>query len=249
MGERAPAVFWLDGGAPGAAPLWRCAALELPGVRHGFGTRHAARAGSGAVATAVGVPLDALFQARQVHGAQVVVVASQRAAGELAGCEADALITDRPGTAVGVRTADCVPLLVADTRCGVVAAIHAGWRGLACGVIEATIDRLERDWGCRPAELVVVAGPAIGVEAYEVGEEVVAGLGHLGAAWVAPAGARRPHLDLRVAAGELLRRGGVRHYVASTHCTWRDAAWFHSYRREGVATGRQLSVIGLEPRS
>lgn len=265
MAEVVPARFELDHGARGAAPLLRCTALERPGVRHGFGTRlgaapvtssagvEASASASaerpqqqlGAVAAAVGVAADALFRVRQVHGARVVTVPAGGKACDLAVIEADALITDRPGTAVAVSTADCVPVLLADARRGVVAAVHAGWRGLAGGVLEATLDRLVAGWGCQPEELVVVAGPAIGREAYEVGEEVVAALGHLEGAWWRPSPDRRPHLDLRAAAGELLRRRGVRQYTASTHCTRRDAALFYSYRREGSATGRQLNVIGL----
>lgn len=263
MAEAVPGRFELDHGARGAAPLLRCGALERPGVRHGFGTRLGAASVTsstgaeasasaegpqqhlGAVAAAVGVAADALFRVRQVHGAGVVTVPAGGKACDLAVIEADALITDRPGTAVAVSTADCVPVLFADARRGVVAAVHAGWRGLAGGVLEATLDRLVAGWGCRPEELVVVAGPAIGREAYEVGEEVVAALGHLAGAWWRPSPDRRPHLDLRAAAGELLRGRGVRQYTASTHCTRSEAALFYSYRREGSATGRQLNVIGL----
>ncbi|MBK8482706.1 MAG: peptidoglycan editing factor PgeF [Proteobacteria bacterium] len=263
-GERAR--FWLEGGSERLLPLVRCTALECPGVRHGFGTRweagpmppsgwrgvrQAARSSQqlGALARTLGVSADALFHVRQVHGANVVAVPAGAKPGDLESIAADALITGEPGTAVAVSTADCVPVLMADARRGVVAAVHAGWRGLAQGVLEATVDRLVAEWGASLEDLVAVAGPAIGSEAYEVGAEVVAALGHLALAWSRPAPDRPPHLDLRAAAGELLRRRGVGHFAASPHCTMRDAALFYSYRREGAETGRQLNAIALLPRS
>ena len=87
--------------------------------------------------------------------------------------DTDALITQVPGLWIGVYSADCVPILVADTRLKVVAAIHAGWRGTVGGITRATVERMTTDFGCRPEDLQAVIGPSISPEAFEVGEEVV----------------------------------------------------------------------------
>ncbi len=87
--------------------------------------------------------------------------------------DTDALITQVPGLWIGVYSADCVPILVADTRLKVVAAIHAGWRGTVGGITRATVERMTADFGCRPEDLQAVIGPSISPEAFEVGEEVV----------------------------------------------------------------------------
>ena len=87
--------------------------------------------------------------------------------------DTDALITQVPGLWIGVYSADCVPILVADTRLKVVAAIHAGWRGTVGGITRATVERMTADFGCQPEDLQAVIGPSISPEAFEVGEEVV----------------------------------------------------------------------------
>lgn len=87
--------------------------------------------------------------------------------------DTDALITQVPGLWIGVYSADCVPILVADTRLKVVAAIHAGWRGTVGGITRDTVERMTTDFGCRPEDLQAVIGPSISPEAFEVGEEVV----------------------------------------------------------------------------
>ena len=87
--------------------------------------------------------------------------------------DTDALITQVPGLWIGVYSADCVPILVADTRLKVVAAIHAGWRGTVGGITRDTVERMTADFGCRPEDLQAVIGPSISPEAFEVGEEVV----------------------------------------------------------------------------
>lgn len=87
--------------------------------------------------------------------------------------DTDALITQVPGLWIGVYSADCVPILVADTRLKVVAAIHTGWRGTVGCITRATVERMTADFGCRPEDLQAVIGPSISPEAFEVGEEVV----------------------------------------------------------------------------
>ena len=87
--------------------------------------------------------------------------------------DADVLVTDEPDIAVAVRAADCVPLLMADTRSGAVAAVHAGWRGTAAGAAVAAVQALAREFGSKPEDLVVAIGPSIGPCCYEVGTELV----------------------------------------------------------------------------
>src|SRR6185369_4792699 len=92
----------------------------------------------------------------------------------IARIEADALITDDPGVALGVFVADCIPALIVDPRTGAVAAAHAGWRGTIAGVLPAAVRALVHELGARPDDLRVVLGPAIGSCCFEVGAEVVA---------------------------------------------------------------------------
>ena len=107
----------------------------------------------------------------QVHGREVVVV---RRGGHLpAGIEADAIVSEDPAVAIAVRAADCVPLLMADKVRGVVAAVHAGWRGTAARVAVAALDALTREFGTRPADIVAAIGPSIGACCYQVGSTVV----------------------------------------------------------------------------
>jgi hypothetical protein len=152
--------------------------------------------------------------------------------------EADALITDVKGLLIAVRTADCVPILVAGQ--GVVAAIHAGWRGLAAGVIPQTIRKLS---GAGP--FVAAVGPAIGVSCYEVGEEVVTGIGCLVPEEAFVLRNRiRPHVDLAAAAAYQLRDAGIDNVEVTNICTFSDdRLWSH--RREADQAGRQAGLVGL----
>lgn len=183
----------------------------------------------------------------QVHGAAVATVAGEPARpsterGEwpgVAGC--DALVTARPGIALGVLVADCLPVLVADPIAGVVAAVHAGRRGLAAGVLQATLAAMA-GLGARTARLVAVVGPSICGRCYEVPEdmrdEVDAAVP--GAACETAAGTAG--LDLVAGALALLGAAGVQ-ASATGICTAEDSRFF-SYRRDGV-TGRFAGVVML----
>jgi len=169
----------------------------------------------------------------QVHGSDVVWARAPGFAGE-----ADAIITDVPGLLIAIRTADCVPILVVGE--GVVAAIHAGWRGLAAGVIPAAVTELQ---GRGP--LTAVVGPSICMDCYEVGEEVVEGI----AQWVAPhhfvdRSRKKPHVDGGAAAVAQLHSVGVAHVERLDVCTrCDDRLWSH--REEGALAGRQAAVVGI----
>jgi polyphenol oxidase len=199
------------------------------------------------VAGAMGVEADALVTIHQVHSADVVTVnapLSERP-------RADAMVTATPGIALGILTADCQPVLFHDAVAGVIGAAHAGWRGTQDGVLEATIDAMER-LGAKRADVHAVIGPTISQIAYEVGPEFMDG-------FLAddPANARffvqgkgdRVLFDLPALGLHRLRTAGVGHAEWTHHCTYRDAERFFSYRRTTHAGeadyGRLISVIRL----
>jgi hypothetical protein len=121
---------------------------------------------------AAAVDAEDVAMAKQVHGREVVVVREDHVPPAVAP-EADVFVSSSARTAIAVRVADCVPLLMADRRRGVVAAVHAGWRGTAARAAVAAVDALEHQFGTRPADLLVAIGPSIGACCYEVGAELV----------------------------------------------------------------------------
>lgn len=201
--------------------------------------------------TAAGAPGRGVVQAHQVHGAQVDVVtrASPRRPGP--DPQADGLVTDDPGVMLAVRTADCLPVLLASGDGRIVGAAHAGWRGIVAGVIGATVDAM-RSLGAR--EIVAALGPCIGAEAFEVGPEVADRFDRLFDPSTAvvlrrPAWAR-PHVDLRRAAFLQLAQAGAAGAQVLPNCTVSEPDLFFSHRRDGAqrgGTGRMASVVG--PRS
>lgn len=182
----------------------------------------------------------------QVHGAGVA-----EAGRDAAGVEADAALARTPGRVCAVLTADCLPVLLCDARASVVAAAHAGWRGLASGVIEATV----RAMRIGPARILAWLGPAIGPDAFEVGEEVRQAFiaqDPLAATAFRPAlpgtldGAPRKWLaDLYALARLRLKAMGVEQVYGGYGCTYREAERFYSYRRDG-RTGRMAALIWLD---
>lgn len=174
---------------------------------------------------------------KQVHGTCSVDVA-----GNVSDCEADAAYAHQKGVVCAVLTADCLPVLLCDRDARAVAAIHAGWRGLLNGVIEQTIADMAAE-----AELIAWLGPAIGLEAFEVGDEVreafVSKEAEAAAAFsVSPAG--RWLADIYALARLRLQRCGVTSISGGEYCTFSDAERFYSYRRDGQ-TGRIASLIWL----
>lgn len=206
--------------------------LDDAGVRHGFGTRRS-------------VPPPRVIRPRQVHGVRVAEV---RDRGAEPG-EADAIVSADRGCPVGIVTADCVPVLAAARDGSAVAAIHAGWRGLAAGVVEAGIDVL-RGRAASGARLLAVVGPCIGICCYEVDDPVMQPLrerfGPELEAASRPAAPGHWMLDLgALVLAELARCGvaaGDRGRLPDA-CTRCDAERFHSYRRDGEASGRLLHWV------
>jgi YfiH family protein len=160
--------------------------------------------------------------------------------------EADAAVALETGLLVGIETADCLPVLIADPRRRAVAGAHAGWRGSAAGIAARTVEALVAS-GSRLEDLRVALGPCIGPCCYEVGEEVRSAFGEEGerAFTIGPRG--RPHLDLQAVNALELQRVGLRpeRIARVDECTRCRADLYHSYRRDGRAAGRMISFVGF----
>lgn len=246
--------------------------LAQSGIKHGFFTRHGGvsqgiyrglNAGAGSqddrnnvaenrarIATWLGVSPASLLSLYQVHSAKALVVTDPFPLAERP--QADALVTDRPGLALGVLSADCGPVLYADAQAGIIGAAHAGWKGALTGILESTIEAME-GLGARRERIVAVLGPAISADNYEVGPEFVARFvteNTTNEAYFRPS-AKSGHalFDLNRYTVDRLTRAGVK---ASTtrHCTYANEALFYSYRRATHRNesdyGRQISAIVLE---
>lgn len=187
------------------------------------------------------------FWLRQEHGCTV------RRARALGSSDepplADACWTNEPGVACTVQVADCLPVLFAAPEARAVAAAHAGWRGLAAGVLEATVRVLCEAAGCAPEEVVAWLGPCIGPRQFEVGADVLQAFGRLpgrgDARFVARTGTdgtRRWLADLPQLARDRLGQAGVRQISGGAWCTVEDESRFFSFRRDGV-TGRMAAAV------
>ena len=186
---------------------------------------------------------------QQVHGTAVHEVRTSGRAGATPPI-ADAEVTDVPGLVCAVLVADCLPVLLADKRGRAVGAAHAGWRGLAGGVIESCAARLRALLGEPDAPLVAWLGPCIGPAAFEVGADVLAAmqarLPHADAAFV-PRGSGKYLADLPMLARQALASCSIDDVCRGTACTFSDAGRYYSYRRDGP-TGRHAALIWIEPR-
>jgi YfiH family protein len=156
--------------------------------------------------------------------------------------EGDGLVTKSAGIPVGVKTADCVPILLADPETRSVAAIHAGWRGTVENIAASTLGELVRRWGVNPASVHAAIGPSIGVCCYEVGPDVARRFGQ----WLPEMSvvSGPAHLDLRAVNLLQLRAAGVQNIWTSDECTFCAPNRFYSFRRQKEQAGRMLSFIG-----
>lgn len=199
------------------------------------------------VAEAMDVPREALITVHQVHSADVVTVE-----GPLEDApRADAMVTDRPGLALGILTADCQPVLFADAEAGVVGGAHAGWRGALDGVLDATLDAMEA-LGAQRGRIHAVIGPSISQRAYEVGPEFIEDFladDPENTRFFASGRGDRYQFDLPAYGVHRLRRAGVGLAEWTRHCTYSEPERFFSYRRsvhlEEADYGRLISVIRL----
>lgn len=212
---------------------------RVPGLRHGFldAVDSAAAPDWRRVLARQDVRIP-LARPKQVHGAAVLLAEDVTPASE-----ADAVVATHPGIAVGILTADCVPVLLRDRRGRAVAAVHAGWRGAAAGVLETALATLSSAAGVVPGDVEVVIGPAAGGCCYEVGDDVRAAFGDRAAGAFAPHGPRFL-FDLRAAVRAIAERAGVHAVDRIGPCTVCSTA-YASYRRDGAAAGRQLSFVAL----
>lgn len=194
----------------------------IPWLEHGFGTRHAPQSQNG------------MASLKQIHS-PVALVADRPEGCVGAG---DALLTWRPGVTVSVRTADCYPILLADVRRKAVAAVHAGWRGTADGIVGKALEKMRMEFGTEPEDVVAAIGPGIGGCCYEVGVEVAGRFGASGAG----------KLDLASENLRQLTRGGVprERITVAGACTFCNPVQYFSYRREREAAGRMISYIGIK---
>jgi YfiH family protein len=160
--------------------------------------------------------------------------------------EGDAAVAVAPGWLLGIKTADCLPVLLVDPERRLVAAAHAGWRGTAAGVAARAAEALAA-LGSRPEALMAALGPGIGPCCYEVGAELREAFGPGGAAFFRPGPRGRLHLDVRAANVHQLVEVGLRpeaiHHVDD--CTRCRADLYHSYRRDGRVAGRMISFVGF----
>jgi YfiH family protein len=201
--------------------VYRVRALsQLDWLDHGFGTRHFE-------------PPESVATLRQIHS-NIIVYADR------AGClsEGDALLSDTAGLRIGVKTADCLPILLVDERHRAVGAVHAGWRGAVARIAHKTVDAMAERWSSRPEDILAAIGPGIGPCCFEVGPEVAVQFGEQ---------ARRTRIDLQDAVRRQLLDAGVdsaRIYAAGL-CTVCRSGEFHSFRRDREKAGRMISVIGV----
>lgn len=245
---------------------------NLPGIRHGFFTRdggvsdgvyRSLNGGTGSndlpahvaenrarMAAAVGVTPDRFLTCYQIHSPEVVVAEAPWTHEQRP--RADAIVTKIPRLAIGVSTADCGPVLLADPQARVIGAAHAGWRGALTGVIEATIAAMERLGGKR-SRIVAAAGPMIRQPSYEVGQDLIdrfVAVEPANVRFFKPA-ARPGHamFDLAGFVVSRLRRAEVAQIEDLGHCTYADPERFYSYRRTTHRAepdyGRHINAIAL----
>jgi len=246
LGAGVVAAFTGRAGGSSEAPY---ATLNL-GLRVGDDLRRVL-ANRRRVATVLGLAGRPWALARQVHSATVLRVEADRlgqgppeARPPLG--EGDGLVTTDPGVVLAVLTADCAPVLLADPAARVVGAVHAGWRGLAAGVVEAGVAAMA-GLGADPARCVGLVGPAVGGCCYEVGPEVRDAVGARLPAALATTRDGRPALDPAAGAAQALRRAGVGQLRVAGECTFDLEERFFSHRRDHGRSGRQAGLIALVP--
>ena len=243
----------------------------LPGIRHGFFTRQGGvstgiyaslNCGVGSnddrdlvrenrrrVTAAMGIAPELLATPYQVHGTEAVIVTDVWDTGN--GPKADAVVTDRPGIALGVGSADCGPTLYADAEAGVIAAAHSGWRGALTGILESTIAAME-ELGAKRNRIVAVLGPMISQPNYEVGPELVAQFiasdPANGGFFIPSSRSGHSLFDLPGFIVSRLSAAGIA-AASVALCTYADENRFFSYRRgthrDEPDYGRMLSAIVL----
>jgi polyphenol oxidase len=254
-------------------PYFACSALEnISGLHHGFSTRHGGvssisessfdlgqapwavteitRDNRRRFISALHLEEMALATLHQVHSGNFIIIREKNGQGNPS--EGDALITQVKKVALAVMVADCLPVLVADPVARVIAAIHAGWKGILAHVVEETIAGMKNSLGVRESDLIVAIGPGIRTCCFEVGREVV----DLFKKYYCGESFAKPHpdhpekwlLDLRAAldvqfAASGINKKNVHDLEACTCCNTEE---FFSYRSEGARAGRMMAIIAMD---
>lgn len=192
----------------------------------------------------IGLPPQSLVAPKQVHGVKVCEATDQTPLDEV---EADAVFTTERNLGVGVRTADCAPILITDRQARFAAAIHAGWRSTVADVVGATVARLVAQVAVKPQDMVAAIGPCIGADRFEVGAEVIQAAKQLRPVedFTRPSGEEKYLFDLRAFLEARLNDLGVSVVEQVPGCTLSETDKYFSHRAEAGNTGRQMSVIAL----
>lgn len=219
---------------------------EFNEIFHGFTTRELG-ADYDRIASLGRILVSQIFYVTQIHSNRVAIIDENSQLSQLPEC--DALVTHLTDVVIGVRTADCLPILVYDEKQNVIAAIHAGYKGLAHGIIENTLQTMTRAYQSNPADLWVSLGPCISMAHYEVGEEVIDLFAqNLPKQFVFLKNQHNDkyQLGLQETAVKVLQHQGVTPSRIETTmlCTFKDDHLFESYRRNR-SSGRQFNFIGM----
>ena len=214
--------------------IWRAPILDAqPWLDHGFGT-------------ALARPTGEWRELKQIHSAEVVGCDDWRE-----GQEADALVTAQPGTRIAVKSADCLPVLLADPEKKAVAAIHAGWRGCVAGVVVRAVEQMQLLFGSRPEALLAAFGPSIRLCCFEVGLDVAQQFSPWFPEW--ESGTAPTHVNLPEASRRQLVSAGLlaEHISSIAPCTMcggtiAEPQEFHSWRRNHTKGARMHSVIWVK---
>jgi polyphenol oxidase len=253
------------------APYEQSPALAaIPSIRHGFFGRqggysegafasnnmsiaigdkpHLVEGNRVGAAQAMGYLRKNLYLLKQVHSSRVRIL-TERPDNDTP-FEADAMVTRLPALVLGILTADCTPILLADSEAGVIGAAHAGWRGAVDGIIGNTVAAMV-ELGARPARIAAALGPTITAPNYEVGDQFRADFLALHAGgerfFVTPPGGK-PHFDLPAFVLEQLKEAGVGTIDRVGSCTYASPERYFSHRHathQGTTTGRQIAVIAM----
>jgi len=203
------------------------------------------------LSAAFDLPVKRFATVRQVHGNRIIHLESTEEGSRL--LEADGIITTCEGLAVGIKTADCVPILLLDPRAPAVGAVHAGWRGTAAGIAREAVEAMKKAFSSDPSEMIALIGPAIGPCCYEVDEPVrLAMTGEKGMAKFLrplPGRAGRWMMDLAGANAAQLADAGLRdnQVHGAGLCTACHRTVFFSHRGDRGTTGRQINFILIRP--
>ena len=202
------------------------------------------------LSTAFQIPVGGFLTVEQVHGDRIAVINGDVPDSQCyPGC--DCIISNRPGLALAVKTADCLPVFLVDSRQGVIGAVHAGWRGTALGIAARAVDTCAKKFSSSPADMLAFIGPSIGPCCYEVGREVFdafTGSGDYADCFTETEKPGTWMLDLAMANIGQLERAGLppANITAAGICTACNHEKFFSHRGEGGNTGRQINFLMLQ---